>query len=370
MDRKSNSMQKGMSLVEILVGVLIGLIGIVVIFQVLATAEERKRTTSSGSDAQVAGAIALYTMERNLRPAGYGFSASTYMGCTVNAYDSARPGGNFTFPLAPIQITQGASGAPDTLTVLWGNSSTFVATQTFTASAATSKKTQGRAGLQTGDLVVVAGAGPVCAMAEVTDNTNADGATIDHAAGSYTNAAGTSAVARFNPAGGPVVAFTQGNLFNFGTVPVRNIWSIRSGKVLTVSNDLRYTDANGDGLNDWVEVAEGIIDLQAEYGVDLDNNNMISSAEWQTATPADWSKVRAIRVALLSRSGQYEKTKVTTSAPSWIGNTTPAVNTFTMNNVDGTPDTDPSDPNNWRNYRYRVFQTIIPLRNMIWGTAP
>ena len=41
-----------------------------------------------------------------------------------------------------------------------------------------------------------------------------------------------------------------------------------------------------------------------------------------------------------------------------------------MSNVDGTADTDPDNDNNWRNYRYRVYQTVIPLRNMIWGTTP
>jgi type IV pilus assembly protein PilW len=25
-----------------------------------------------------------------------------------------------------------------------------------------------------------------------------------------------------------------------------------------------------------------------------------------------------------------------------------------------------AQPNNWRHYRYRVFETIIPLRNHIW----
>jgi type IV pilus assembly protein PilW len=41
--------------------------------------------------------------------------------------------------------------------------------------------------------------------------------------------------------------------------------------------------------------------------------------------------------------------------------------------VDGTSDsygaTD-AVPNNWRFYRYRVYEKVIPLRNMIWGTAP
>ena len=41
-----------------------------------------------------------------------------------------------------------------------------------------------------------------------------------------------------------------------------------------------------------------------------------------------------------------------------------------MRNVDGTPDpseTPNADPNNWRYYRYRVYERVIPLRNMLWG---
>jgi hypothetical protein len=41
-----------------------------------------------------------------------------------------------------------------------------------------------------------------------------------------------------------------------------------------------------------------------------------------------------------------------------------------MTNVDGSPDsfgdTD-GVPNNWRFYRYRVYERVIPLRNMLWG---
>jgi type IV pilus assembly protein PilW len=60
----------------------------------------------------------------------------------------------------------------------------------------------------------------------------------------------------------------------------------------------------------------------------------------------------------------------------------PTLKSFVMTNVDGTADTstgcpdltNPADPNltpnNWRLYRYSVYETVIPLRNMIWGTAP
>ena len=371
MNLHRKSKQTGFSLVEVMVGVLIAMIGIVVIFQVLATAEERKRTTSSGSDAQISAAIALYSLERDLRQGGFGFSLASlqnYMGCSVSASDSSRPTAAFTFTLAPVQITQGASGAPDTITVLYGNSPMFAATQTFSLSTTTTKTTQGAGGMRLNDRMFVASAGPTCGMIEVTAEPPVGSTVVTHGA------------SRYNPAGGALIA-AQGHVYNMGNSPRRNIWMIRSGKTLTVSNDLVYADANGDGANDWIEIGENIINLQAEYGVDANGDNMISAAEWTTTDPAgaNWSRVRAVRVALLARSGQYERNMVpnyatcattvgsdpvTCQRPSWAGGG------FTITNVDGTADSNPGDANNWRNYRYRVYETVIPLRNMIWGTIP
>ena len=48
-------LSRGFTLVELMVGVLIGLIGTVVIFQVFAVSEGQKRTTTGGSDAQQNG---------------------------------------------------------------------------------------------------------------------------------------------------------------------------------------------------------------------------------------------------------------------------------------------------------------------------
>ncbi len=380
----------GFSLVEVLVGMAIALIGIVIMFQMMENTETRKRTTASGGDAQVAGSIAMYNLERDIRLAGYGFGNSTSLGCTVNAYDAcvvaspATMGCNgtprslpaFTFPLVPLMIIDGAGGAPDQIVSFYGSSPTMPINQAFDTSSTSSKRaasTSTRAGLLRGELVLVTN-GASCGLVEITDNTNADVRTVNHVVGAYTNSQNVAATARFNDPAGFTTA--SGLLHNLGdrNVPRRNIWQIVNRRTLTVSDDLHSTAA--------AEVGEGIINLQAQYGLDTTPIRDYLVDTWQSATPADWTRVIAVRVALLARSQQYEKAAVpnysscaTTVAldptscqrPSWAGGN------FTMadlDSVDYTTDTNPDSPNDWRHYRYRIYQTTIPLRNMIWGTAP
>lgn len=354
--------ESGFSMVEILVGVAIGLIGIVIMFQMFATWDERKRTTSSGSDAQISGSIGLYQLERDIRLAGYGFGSSSAIGCTVTAYDSARPTPSFTFPMIPVQIDDGAGGAPDTITVLHGDSPMMSGSITFTSSSNTSKTTNSRTSFRRGDLVIASQSSSVCGLLEITGDSNGDGITVDHASGNYTDYQNNTLAARFNSGTGLGIAFSAGPLFNMGTRPQRNIWQISNGKTLGAVNDLRYSDSDGDNSNDLAAAADGVVNLQAEYGLDTNNDTLVDT--WQVTAPATWSTVRAIRVGILARSQQYEKDAVTAVAPAWAGGA------FVMTNVDGSSDSTPGDANDWRHYRYRVYQTVIPLRNLVWGTSP
>ena len=92
----------------------------------------------------------------------------------------------------------------------------------------------------------------------------------------------------------------------------------------------------------------------------------------------------AVRVGMLVRSRQFEKTAdqsasgtpqgVTQNNPTWAGSTDPSGDGgFLMTNVNGSPDSfgpNQPDPNNWRFYRYRVYEKEILLRNVLWGTSP
>ena len=75
-----------------------------------------------------------------------------------------------------------------------------------------------------------------------------------------------------------------------------------------------------------------------------------------TPSATDWARVLTVRMALVARSAQPERPNVaggacdaTNAAPTWSGGS-----------FDLTGDAD------WQCYRYRVFETTVPLRNLIW----
>lgn len=360
--------QHGFSLIEILVGVAIGLVGIVVIFQMLTNWDAARRTTSAGSDAQIAGTIGLFAMERELKIAGTGFGTvlNPLLNCPVSAYDQHLTTPSMTFQLLPVSITPNAiAGAAVTITTLYGNSDFLSSGQKFKSATATTKQTIARAGFQLGDVVIVTpletGTLPFqCALIEVTANNDPDLLTIGHGQttsyNTYYNSA-SSTQSFYNSPSGAAAGIANGYLFNLGPNPMLEQWSIQGGTRLVKTNVLQGTGAT--------EMADGIVNMQAWYGYDSDGNNIISNSEWVSTlpTPTDWTKVRAIRVALLSRSQQFEKNYVS-PPPAWFGGN------FTMFNVDGTlgatTGSPNGNPNDWFTYRYRVYEKVIPLRNVIW----
>jgi type IV pilus assembly protein PilW len=370
----------GMSLVEILAAMLIGLIGMTIIMQVFAVSESRKRTTGGTSDAQITGNIAMFTLERELRSAGYGMitSDSNMLNCTTVAYDSTRSTPDFNFLMAPVVITDGAGGAPDQMTIAYGNAPQSVDGAQFASSAnpVDDFPLGNAAGFRLGGVAVASdpGGGVNCAMIEVTGF--AVGATnnIEHNSGAsytYTNNFGfpVTVTATRNKPGGVNVggAFTNNALlFTLGREPTVVTYVVNNARLesRTLVPYNAAQDGDGDDLSE-TEVADGVVQFQAQYGKDTDADRIVDT--WDQTTPgtaALWLEVQAVRFGILVRSSQFERTPVTTVAPGWYAGA------FTMTNLDGTPDTNPGDANDWRHYRYRRYQAVVPLRNMIWSTDP
>jgi type IV pilus assembly protein PilW len=355
----------GFSMVELLVGVMIGLIGIVIISQMYAVAEDRKRSATGSSDAQVAGNIAIFSMERSVRMSGWGLSNSLLLGCNTLAYSNLRAPNDFTFVIRPVLIEDGVAGAPDTLTVMYSGSPgiSVLDGSVLNGSAAPGVDfpMQSVAGYAPGDLVIAAEATKNCSLAEVTSipaGTN----TIQHTGGNY------------NKAGGLGITYTSnGQIFKVGRKAYDsnnpNLVPFTVQRYRVVSDVLRMeslipyvatADADADGYSDY-PLANGVVQLQALYGKDdgvaggIPDDGVVDT--FDTNVPADstaWRRTLVLRLALLIRVGKWERDPVTTTAPKWNGGTT----SFVMS--------DPGDGTSWQNYRYRAYEVDIPLRNMLW----
>jgi type IV pilus assembly protein PilW len=360
---------QGVTLIELMVGMAIGLIAVVIITQVLKLAEEQKRTTSSGSDAQVNGSLALYTVQRDIQMSGYGLSSTqAVLGCAARAQ---RGGVNATWTLAPVVIQDGVNGAPDQLTTLTStnmNASLPVrVTETHLASG-TEFLVGNVVGIRTGDVMVAVPAiiDPAnwCSVFNVT-NVVTDGAGnhVQHLADATTGPWNQDPSATIFPAGG----YLAGSyLLNVGQL-VSRTYSIDTA-TYTLQESVGNTQA-GLALSPPNPLYPQVVNLQALYGKDTNADGIVDTYDNVTpTTQAGWAQVRTIRIALVTRSQQFEKEPPTAADPEWDVGTSAAVPgahacgnsqciTLTISNL---PD--------WRNYRYKVYDSVVPLRNVLWSS--
>ena len=357
--------QAGFSIIEILVGVAIGMASMLVIYQLYGVSEKQRRTVSAVTDAQTAGALALFSIERDIRSAGLGFAAmeARHLGCSVQANNNGRA---FTFPLVPVRIA--ASEGRTQLWVLSGSTANMVSVSRYEASAhGVLSMEKSNAGLHAGDVAVgtsdsdnrdclmmeiTAGAGST--VATDTGSTTYPSNRVSQGTGSYTNFYTGSAVApRFNHGGrrnmldGGMTSLGEGALYNLGPDPQLHVWSLK-GQELVYYNHLNETSTGS------VAVAHDVLSFQAEYGYDLNGDGQIAgSDQWTTTLSGGWTwdRVLAVRLAVLVRSSQYERDEVTQDPPRWANGS----KQFEMTGDD------------WKHYRYRVYESLIPLRNTLWG---
>jgi type IV pilus assembly protein PilW len=364
----------GMSLIELMVGAAIGLIGIVIITHVYLTNEQNKRTTTAAGGAQTNGAIALFALERDIRQAGFGLNSSFAFQCncdsTVNAgcsaiqyyYDlkySFPPNASMTnsrnaLTMYPFIITDAVNG-PDTLSVFYGSDNERALSTNLIDNlnpVGADIKPDGTAGFEAGNLLVLQN-GPTCAIFQVTGVVSES---LLHAQNLW------------NPAGGlPTFPKDVTRVFNLGSQPVWKTFGIVNGK-LQVTDQLAVLTQGAVSQ----DLMDGIVDLQAQYGKDTDGDGVVDI--WTKQLPAvagtnfsatDIMQIIAVRLAVLARSDHYEKPstaggpcEATTAAnrPTWGG--TANLPFLTFDAAGALPTC----------YKYRVFETVVPLRNMIWRT--
>jgi type IV pilus assembly protein PilW len=422
---------RGFSLIEVMVGMMIGLIGCIVIFQVFSVNERYKRSTTSGSDAQIAGALAIFTLERELKMAGFGVSDRVALGCNMLGYTSTRSPTSYNLTLAPVQIHAGPDAAtPDIISVNQGAPFEFVpGTALINAHMAPAGnfRVENRAGVRKWDfLLAFQPAQANCSLLNAT-NLPQDPAGSVVACGGANNSdtveicPSTSKTdydgvqRQYNPAGGLTGAptytvatgVTNTRFYNFGPEPIFNVYRVINN-TLSVCN-MRIADCASTAAANWQAVMENVVFMKAYYGMDTNDDGRVDTYDprvcrdlagvagytaaagdnfgdqWATSSDTnsdglhdtwapgapmayDWSRVHSVRIAIVVRSINPEREVVSpASLKLWpddpAGSGSGCTGTALLGGAD---QTGPSWTVTDRNYRYRVFETIVPLRNSIW----
>jgi type IV pilus assembly protein PilW len=342
--KRNSTLQAGFTLIEIMVGLVLGLLVALVVAQVMSTFESQKRTTSGTADAQTNGSIALYNISRELQLAGYPLmptgvagTADSPLECTTVTY-----GATGITSITPVSITNGTS---DTVAIRYGDS-------------------------QSGGVPTIIGA----VVGNVVSVTNNFGCTVGNIA--IVSNGATCALSGVTAVTGTVAPMT---------VTLNNITSAAVGgnlACLGAWNTVTYAVNNGNLERNGVPVVAGVVSLQAQYGISTTaNSNQVN--RWVDATAAtgfaaptvaDRNRIKAVRIAIVARNSKVERAAVTsvcssTSAASptglcaWAGVAVGGA----ITTASPAPTVDLSADANWARYHYRVFETIIPLRNMVWS---
>jgi type IV pilus assembly protein PilW len=312
----------GFTLVEIMVGLAIGMLATLVILQVISMFEAQKRVTTGSADAQTNGSVALYQIVRELNLAGYPLMPvdNSPLECTTVTFGSTG-----ITSITPISITNGTS---DTLTIRYGNSAMGGIPMTITgmgAPTANDATVNNNLGCETGDIALVLN-GATCALTRITDVSPASTVPATITLSETTN------------------AIAGGSLACVG------VW-----------NEIDFSVNNGNLEREGTPIVAGIVNIQAQYGVSTatDSNQVSQWVEPDTVNLTDISqrnRIKAVRIAVVARNDKMEANNVTTALSAWTGSaSSPA------------PAIDLSADADWQRYRYRVFETIVPLRNVIWS---
>jgi type IV pilus assembly protein PilW len=319
----------------------------VVIIQVMSVFDAQRRATTGSADAQTGGGIALHTVAREMQMAGYPLFPATdsALECTALTF-----GATGITSISPVSIVDGA--VSDAVTIRYGSSAMGgVPSQITSVGPVTVGNTLG---CSANDVTMV-NTGADCAMSSVTTVDSPTTLTLQNNTGAIVGA-NLACLGRWNEI---TYRVNAGNLERC---------------------DLMSAIAAGGNCNlvvpntNFVPSVVGVVNLQAQYGISATgNSNQI--AQWVNAGAATWSaptvnnrkRIKAIRIAVVSRNENMAPSAVTKSCSST--DTAPLARLCAWADVTGSPapTIDLSADTNWARYRYRVFETIVPLRNVIWS---
>lgn len=357
---------RGFTLVEVMVGLALSMLSMLIILQLFSVSDARKRLTTGAAEAQQTANVSVYQLGRTLRLAGAGLTqASNLWGCPIQAYRGGTPilpaAAAFPIPFntvdqtvraIPLAIYPGAgSGGSDIVVVVAGNGETGQAELELVGPPTDARLVLQRSnGVKAQDLILMTVPGSIsnCRIAQVDTTFNAATAPNTLPLG----ATGTN----YNAAGLAGAYNASSVALNLGPSPIFTMFGINATNSLE-----QYDLLNLSGTATSV-IADNVFDMRARYGVvNVSGNGPITwqppTGTWQVAnlTAGNASalalvdRIRAVRISMVFRSTEPVKDD---SPP-----------TDYVMFPDDSPITVPI-PTASQLYRYQVYDTVIPLRNL------
>jgi type IV pilus assembly protein PilW len=384
---------KGMTLVELMVAMVIGLGITLVISSVLIASENHKRTTTSTNDAQQTGTYGYHALDKALRGAGSSIAGSAFpvdvglLGCHLNAVNTLSGGVIFprlapfpqpfagflvgvtnTLRVAPVLIgkNQSQDGVSDVIMVMSGSGSAGgVSRQITGGGSASTAILDNTVGLFHNDLLLVSQSGVNDCLMEQVDT--APTPTLNLAGPFYAATGGaTSMVA--------LAGSTSAYVTPIGNSDANNIQFLLFGVDLNRTL-YSYDLLRSSGADTAQAIADGVVQMNAIYGLDTNGDG-----KWDTwagpgevgtwdintvmASPAKMKQIVSVRIALVVRGQYYDLNGGTAAAPKAVS--PPQLTIFNglahgATSLQQTINLNPIE----QQFRYRVFEFTVPLRNML-----
>jgi type IV pilus assembly protein PilW len=326
-------------MVEFLVALMIAMGIIAIIVETQQQMSQTKNATQGVQAAQSSAINAIHALDLATKKSGFGMNIPSLYGANIN-FNDPFAGGLSSRIFSPVEIVN--DGINQRVGMMWGTSNTVVTPIKLTSDKSATLNTvnlDGTFGVQTGDLVAYAENGKPLSIHQAT-SIDTPNASIAHAQSSaYPWNADLSSV---YPSGGYT---TNANLINLGR------WERQNFRIQ--NNQMWVTLSSSQSQND-VLLADNILRFRAQYGVDNGASGGVAGDgvvdAWINPPFAGvWSQIVAIKFVVLSRNPRLEKNTVTTSLPTWSGG---------VFDISAAP--------MWGNYRYRVFESVSPVRNSVW----
>jgi type IV pilus assembly protein PilW len=301
----ARQVQRGVTLIEIMIALVVGLILTGGILQVFASSQQTNRVHEAISRMQETGRMALEVISRDARMADF-WGCAADIGNVTNNLNSAGAG-YIDFAAGGIDGTEGAAGAPDTLVFRGGESSGLNLEPPYGPQASSNVKVTAGNDLERGDIVLLSD----CESADIFQITNANpggSGTVVHNTGNTVSPGNYNATNPGCPGGGNAHCLSKvygadATLFRTTTINY-NLGPGSEGEPALFRNGLEFLD--------------GVENLQVLYGEDT-NGDGVANYYVNANDVVDMNRVISLRFAVVVRSSRDRLTNGVNQTYSLLG---------------------------------------------------